>query len=111
MPLWNKTVTRVVVVEMRRPTFLLITTHRDSKIYKTTRFYQDLFNDCQNYIGQANDVEPPWVLAKTLFKEAFLTLHVKQNMQIPPPIQTYRQQSLNILLQEGGDVLPVHDVI
>lgn len=37
VPLWNKTVKRVVVVEMRRPTFLLITTHRDSRIYKTTR--------------------------------------------------------------------------
>lgn len=36
VPLWNKTVTRVVVVEKRRPTFLLITTHRDSKICKTT---------------------------------------------------------------------------
>lgn len=36
VPLWNNTVRRVVVVEKRRPTFLLITTHRDSKIYKTT---------------------------------------------------------------------------
>lgn len=34
VPLWNKTVSRVVVVEMRRPTFLLMTTHRDSRIYK-----------------------------------------------------------------------------
>lgn len=39
VPLWNRTVRRVVVVEIRRPTFLLITTHRDSKIYteKTTK--------------------------------------------------------------------------
>lgn len=35
VPLWNRTVSSVVVVEMRRPTFLLITTHRDSKICKT----------------------------------------------------------------------------
>lgn len=32
VPLWNRTERRVVVVEMRRPTFLLITTHRDSRI-------------------------------------------------------------------------------
>lgn len=37
VPLWNRTVKRVVVVEMRRPTFLLITTHRDSRIYKTNK--------------------------------------------------------------------------
>lgn len=36
VPLWNRTVKSVVVVEMRRPTFLLITTHRDSRICKTT---------------------------------------------------------------------------
>lgn len=35
VPLWNNTVSRVVVVEMRRPTFLLITTHSDSRIYKS----------------------------------------------------------------------------
>lgn len=34
VPLWNKTVTSVVVVEKRSPTFLLITTHRDSRIYR-----------------------------------------------------------------------------
>lgn len=26
------------------------------------------------------------------------------------PVWTYRQQRLNVLLQEGGDVLPVQDV-
>lgn len=65
VPLWNKTVTRVVVVEKRRPTFLLMTTHRDSKIYKVTRFFQDLFKHCQSYTGQANDRDQPWALNKT----------------------------------------------
>jgi hypothetical protein len=32
VPLWNRTVSSVVVVEMRRPTLRLITTHKDSRI-------------------------------------------------------------------------------
>ena len=32
VPLWNRTVRRVVVVENSSPTFRLITTHRDSII-------------------------------------------------------------------------------
>lgn len=31
-------------------------------------------------------------------------------MQILNPLKTHRQQSLNVLLQEGGDVIPVQDV-
>ena len=32
VPLWNRTVTSVVVVVKSSPTFLLMTTHRDSRI-------------------------------------------------------------------------------
>lgn len=35
VPLWKRTVSSVVVVERSSPTFLLITTHRDSRIYRT----------------------------------------------------------------------------
>lgn len=34
VPLWNSTVSSVVVVDISKPTFRLITTHRDSKIYR-----------------------------------------------------------------------------
>lgn len=34
VPLWNSTVSSVVVVDISKPTFRLITTHRDSNIYR-----------------------------------------------------------------------------
>lgn len=75
-------------------------------------------NDGKNSLRTSKYELPPWVLHKlvspiTHLQLALLMLHVnlKHAKSSPTlPACTYRQQSLNVLLQEGGDVLPVQDV-
>ena len=100
VPLWNRTVIRVVVVEMRSPKFRLITIHRDSVICETD-WKNTIYNHSPLYHNictlSENKNTRPSIGPHTLRTLHTLTL-------------THRQKGLNVLLDEGGDVLPVQNI-